>query len=44
MLLNNNTTDIEKIDGRSSPTFVVDEFLGLFLHLIFLLNVHDLHK
>ena len=24
--------DIEKPDGISSPTFVVDEFSGLFLH------------
>ena len=28
-----NIVDIEKPDEICSPTFVVDEFLGLFLHL-----------
>ena len=32
MLLNDYIVDIEKPDGIFSPTFVVDEFLGLFLH------------
>ena len=32
MLLNDNIKDIEKLDGICSPTFVVNEFLGLFLH------------
>ena len=33
MLLNNDIVDIEKPDGIRSPTFIVDEFSGLFLHL-----------
>ena len=32
MLLNDNIVDIEKSDGICSPTFVVDELSGLFLH------------
>ena len=32
MLLNHDIIDIEKPDGICSPTFVVDEFSGLFLH------------
>ena len=32
MLLNDNTVEIEKSDGICSPTFVVSEFWGLFLH------------
>ena len=32
MLLNDDIVDIEKPDGICSPTFVVDEFSGLFLH------------
>ena len=32
MLLNDDIVDIKKTDGISSLTFVVDEFLGLFLH------------
>ena len=30
--LNNNIVDIEKLDGICSPTFVVDDFSGLFLN------------
>ena len=30
--LNDDIVDIEKPDGICSPTFVVDEFSGLFLH------------
>ena len=33
MLLNNDIVNIEKPDGIYSPTFVVDEFSGLFLHI-----------
>ena len=33
ILLNDDIVDIEKPDEIYSPTFVVDEFLGLFLHL-----------
>ena len=29
---NNDILDIEKPDGICSPTFVVGDFLGLFLH------------
>ena len=32
MLLNDNVIDIEKPDGICSPTFVANEFSGLFLH------------
>ena len=32
MLLNEDMVDIEKHDGMSSFTFVVDEFSGLFLY------------
>ena len=32
MLLNNDIVDIEKPNGICSLTFVVDEFLRLFLH------------
>ena len=32
MLLNDDIVDIEKPDRICSLTFVVDEFLGLFLH------------
>ena len=31
-LLNDDMLDIEKPNGICSPTFVVDEFSGLFLH------------
>ena len=31
MILNDNTVDIEKSDGISSPTFIVDKCSGLFL-------------
>ena len=31
MLLNDDIVDIEKPDGECSPTFVVDEYSGLFL-------------
>ena len=33
MLLNNDIVGIEKPDGIRSPTFIVDEFSGLFLRL-----------
>ena len=32
MPLNDNVEDIEKPDGICSPTFVENEFSGLFLH------------
>ena len=32
MLLNDDMLDIEKPNGICSPTFVVDELSGLFLH------------
>ena len=32
MLLNKDIADIEKLDEIYSPTFVGDEFSGLFLH------------
>ena len=32
MLLNDDFANIEKPNGICSPTFVVDEFSGLFLH------------
>ena len=32
MSLNDNIVDIEKPDGICLPTFVVNEFSGLFLH------------
>ena len=32
MLLNDDIVEIEKLDGLCSPTFVADEFSGLFLH------------
>ena len=32
MLLNNDIVDIEKPNGICLPTFVVDEFSGLFKH------------
>ena len=32
MFLNDNIVDIEKADGICSPTFVGNEFSGLFLH------------
>ena len=36
MFLNDDIVDIEKRDGICLPTFVVNEFSGLFLHpLIF---------
>ena len=45
MLLNDDITDIEKPDRICSPTFVVNDFLGLFLHLsIFLSKIRDLLK
>ena len=33
MLLNDDIVDTERSDGILSPTFAVDEFSGLFLHL-----------
>ena len=30
--LNDDTVDIENLNGICSPTFVVDNFSGLFLH------------
>ena len=45
MLLNDDIVEIEKSDGMCSPTFIADEFPGLFLHhQSFLLNIQDLHK
>ena len=45
MFLNEDIVDIEKPGGICLPTFVVDEFSGLFLHLqSFLLNIQDLRK
>ena len=39
MLLNDDIVGIEKPDGTSQPTFVVDEFSGLSLHTsIFSIN------
>ena len=35
MLLNKDIIDTEKPDGIYSLTFVVDEFSGLFLHLLY---------
>ena len=32
MFLNNSIVDIGKPDGICSPTFVVDEFSGFYLH------------
>ena len=32
MLLNDNTVDIEKPDGKCSSNFTEDQFSGLFLH------------
>ena len=32
MLLNEDIVDIKKPEGICLPTFVVDEFSGLFLH------------
>ena len=32
MLLNDEIVDIEKPDETCAPTFVVDDFSGLFLH------------
>ena len=32
MLLNYDIVDIEKLDGISSATFIVNEFSELFLH------------
>ena len=41
MLLYEDFVDIEKPDGICSLTFVVDEFLGLFLHpSIFFPSIH----
>ena len=44
--LNENIADIEKPDGICLLTFVVDECLGLSLHLsiFFIKNIHNLHK
>ena len=33
MLLNDDIVDLRKSDGICTPTFAVDEFSGLFLHL-----------
>ena len=33
MLLNDDIVDIETTDGICTPTFVVNEFSGLVLHL-----------
>ena len=33
IFLNDNILDIEKPQGICSPTFVVDDFSGLFLHV-----------
>ena len=32
MLLNDNIVEIEKPDRKCLPTFVVNEYSGLFLH------------
>ena len=32
IVLNDDVGDIEKADGKCSPTSVADEFSGLFLH------------
>ena len=32
MLLNGDIVEIEKPDGICSPTLILDQFLGLFLH------------
>ena len=45
MFLNVDIEGIENPDGVCSPTFVEDEFSGLFfIHQSFLLNIQDLHK
>ena len=45
MILNDDILEIEKPDGKCLPTFVVNEFSGLFLHIQpFILNIQDLHK
>ena len=43
--LNYDIVDIEKLDGLCSPTFVVINFSGLFLHpSIHIFSIEDLHK
>ena len=45
LLLNKDTVDIEKSDRICSPTFVVNEFSGLFLcPLIFAFSIKDQHE
>ena len=45
MLFNDDIVNIKKPDGMCSPTFVVDEFSGLFyIYQSFLLNIQDMHK
>ena len=45
MLFNDDIVNIKKPDGMCSPTFVVDEFSGLFyIYQSFLLNIQNMHK
>ena len=45
MLLNDDIADVEKTDGICSPTFIVNEFSGLFyIHQLFLINIQDPNK
>ena len=41
MLPNKDTVDNEIPDGICSLDFVVDEFSGLFLHLLIFSNIHS---
>ena len=41
MLLNEDTVDIEKLNGICLLTFVVDEFSGLFLHPSIFAIIHS---
>ena len=41
MLLNKDLVDIEKPDRICSLTFDVDEFSGLFLHLLIFSIIHS---
>ena len=45
MVLNDDILETEKPDVKCLPTFVVNEFSGLFVYIQpFILNIQDTHK
>ena len=41
MFLKDDNVDIEKLDGKGSSTFVLDEYFGLSLHPLIFLTINS---